>query len=133
MPAPVVDGDDAGNGDIESSLFLDFLDGIIGDRLIDITPPAGQRPFSRAFANEQDLVLLENGCARIDLGCLIASLIAEEIFDFCERQLCLRCHHCGGNIAQFLIALKVKPVPPIMKAGLCKALDLHGPVKPLLL
>ena len=133
MLAPVVDGDDALDGDVEAGFFLGFLDGVRGNRLVDVTPAARQAPFARALVHEQQLAVLEDGCARVDLRRLVALFVAEELADLGERQVALGGHHLGCDVAQLGIALEVEPVMAVVESGLREALDPHDPVEPLLL
>lgn len=133
MAAPVVDGDDALDFDVEAGLFLGFLDGVAGNRLVDVAPAARQRPFAGALADEQDLAVLKDGGAGIEFWRLIAFLVAEEFPDPCKGQVGLRGHHAGGDVPDLRVAFQVEAVAPVVEPGLGKALEPCDPVEPLLL
>lgn len=133
MLAPVVDGDDALDGDVKAGFFLGLLDGVRGNRLVDVAPAARQAPFARALVHEQQLAILEDGRARVNLRRLVALFVAEELADLGERQVALGGHHLGCDVAQLGIALEIEPIMAVVESGLREALDPHDPVEPLLL
>ena len=101
------------------------------DGLHHIHPSAGQRPSPVIFFYQQNLIILENSCAGIELGRLKPRLIAKQIFYLCQRKPALQAYYLGGNFPDTLKPLLVKGVFCISQSRLRNELKFFGPFQPL--
>ena len=128
-----MNGDEPVRGDAQARLFKGLFHGVLRDRLIYIAPAAGERPCAVRFVDEQNLSVIENRGAGINLRCLISGLVAEKLFDLFCRDVAFVGYHLGGYLSYPLVSLEVIGVVSICQPRLRETLELNGPAEPSVL
>ena len=128
----VVYSDQLFHSDVDARFLPGLLDSIVRRGKVVFAPSARHGPAPVILPDQQDFAVQEDGRARIDLGCLITGVRAENLDHFVHGEIRPHGQHLRGNIPDPLVAFPVIYILPVIESRLRNALQFLCPFQNLI-